>query len=258
MLRAREPRDGDTVEIAPQPKRALRATRPNHAWHLDLTTIPTRPGFWVPWVPFAIPQRWPFAWWVAFVLDHASRAVVGFAVYKTRPDSREMCVLLGRAIRAVGERPRHVITDKGREFFCARFKRWCRRRGIGVRFGAVGTHGSVVVIERFIRSVKQECLRRILVPLRMDEMRREISLYCGWYNEWRPHETLGGRTPLEVYCRLPPANEEPRWEPRARWPLGGRCGKARVRGKRGARLELRLSYVDRRRHLPVVAIRRAG
>jgi hypothetical protein len=53
-------------------------------------TIPTRPGFWVPWVPFAILQRWPFAWWVAFVLDHASRAVVGFAVYKTRPDSADM------------------------------------------------------------------------------------------------------------------------------------------------------------------------
>jgi transposase InsO family protein len=215
---------------------------------------------WVRWVPFAIPQRWPFAWWVAFVLDYASRAVVDFAVYKTRPDSADMCVLVGGATKAVGEKPRYVITDKGREFFCARFKRWCRRRGIGLRFGAVGKHGSVVVIERFIRSVKQECVRGILVPLRLDEMRRELALYCGWYNEHRPHEALGGSTPLEVYARLPPANEEPRWEPRERWPRGARWGRARaaIRGNRGVRLELRLSYVDGRRHLPVVAIKRAG
>jgi hypothetical protein len=125
----------------------------------------------------------------------------------------------------VGEKPRYVITDKGREFFCARFKRWCRRRGIGLRFGAVGRHGSVVLIERFIRSVKQECVRRLLVPLRIDEMRRELELYCGWSNEWRPHEALGGRTPLEVCSRLPPANEKPRWEPRARWPRGARGGR---------------------------------
>jgi transposase InsO family protein len=89
----------------------------------------------------------------AFVPDHASRAVVGFAAYKTRPESKAMCALLGRAIRSAGAKPSHVITDKGREFFCARFKRWCRRRGIRLRFGAVGKHGSVVVIERFIRSV---------------------------------------------------------------------------------------------------------
>jgi hypothetical protein len=94
----------------------------------------------------------------------------------------------------------------------------------------------------------------------LDEVRGELKLYCGWYNEHRPHQALGGRKPLEVYAHLPPANEEPRWEPRERWPRGAWCAgpRARVRGKRGVRLELRVGCVENRRHLPVFAIKRAG
>ena len=28
-----------------------------HTWHIDLTTVPTRAGFWTPWFPFVLPQR---------------------------------------------------------------------------------------------------------------------------------------------------------------------------------------------------------
>jgi len=57
-------------------------------------------------------------------------------------------------------------------------------------------------MERFIKSMKTEHLRRIMVPLNLDEMRQELGLYATWYNEHRPHETLGARTPLEVYQGL--------------------------------------------------------
>jgi len=40
----------------------VNAKRPNHIWHIDLTTIPTSVGFWAPWLPFALPQCWPFCW----------------------------------------------------------------------------------------------------------------------------------------------------------------------------------------------------
>lgn len=51
----------------------VRGKSPNDIWHVDLTTMPTAAGFWVPWIPFAKHQRWPFAWWVAVAVDHASR-----------------------------------------------------------------------------------------------------------------------------------------------------------------------------------------
>ncbi|MFC1492203.1 helix-turn-helix domain-containing protein, partial [Nitrospinota bacterium] len=36
------------------------ANRPNHVWHVDLTIVPTSAGFWVSWLPFSLPRRWPF------------------------------------------------------------------------------------------------------------------------------------------------------------------------------------------------------
>lgn len=42
----------------------------NHVWHVDLTAVPLVGGFWASWLPFALPQCWPFCWWIALVLDH--------------------------------------------------------------------------------------------------------------------------------------------------------------------------------------------
>jgi transposase-like protein len=67
----------------PQPApRVVSARKPNHLWHVDLTTVPTALGFWVSWLPFALPQVWPFCWWLAVAIDHYSRRVMGFAVYR--------------------------------------------------------------------------------------------------------------------------------------------------------------------------------
>jgi len=52
--------------------RVVTAKRPNHVWHIDLTAVPTSMGFWAPWLPFSLPQCWPFCWWVAVVIDHYS------------------------------------------------------------------------------------------------------------------------------------------------------------------------------------------
>ena len=50
--------------------RVLTARYPNHVWHVDLTTVPTALGFWIPWTPFTKAQVWPFCWWVALAVDH--------------------------------------------------------------------------------------------------------------------------------------------------------------------------------------------
>ena len=197
---------------------------------------------------------------MAIVLDHASRLTVGFAVFKRRPTSFQVYAFLDAATSRSGSKPKYIIADKGKEFFCAPFKDWCRRKGVRPRFGAVGKLGSIAIIERFIRSMKSECSRRTLVPFGLDAMRHEIACFTTWYNEYRPHTALGGRTPLEVYLDLPPANEAPRFEPRPRWPRKSRCASpaARVRGRRGVRFTLMLSHFENRTHLPVVELRRVA
>lgn len=242
-------------------RRVVTASYPNHAWHVDLTLVPTVAGFAVPWLPFALSQRWPFCWWVAAIVDHFSRRVMGLAVFDRQPTSLQVRQFLARAIRQAGQTPKYIICDKGGQFWCEGFKTWCKRRGIKPRFGAVGRHGSIAVVERFIRSLKSECTRRLLlVPLRKQAFHKELDFFAEWYNEHRPHQWLDGRTPDEVYFDLPPANRAPRWEPRPRWPRGSPCAKPQVlvKGQPGTGVELVVTFQDGRKHLPIVTLKRVA
>jgi hypothetical protein len=185
-------------------------------------------GFWCSWLPWALPQRWPSCWWIAVAVDHCSRRVMGFALFEQQPTSAAVRASLGRTLRKARSCPRHLITDHGRQFTDDSFRRRCRRRGIRQRFGAVEKFGSLSVVE--------------------------------WYNGHRPHRTLKARTPDEVYFDLPPDCRAARLEPRRRWPRGCPCAGAQapVRGRCGQRLDLNVTYLVGRRHLPIVELKRAA
>ena len=89
---------------------------------------------------------------------------------------------------------------------------------------------------------------------------QEVSLVIAWYNEHRPHDTLGGKTPNEVYFSRPAANEQPRLEPRERWPRGSPCARPLVdiQGEPGDAIVVRIDCLEGRRHLPIVRARRAA
>lgn len=248
-------------ESEPQPERVVTARHPDHVWHVDLTVIPTiLGGFWSMLWPGTLPQMFPFCYWMAVAEDHLSRRAMGFRLFKRRPTSAQVRAFLPRAFRDAGVVPTHLICDKGKQFDCHGFRSWCRRRGVKWRYGAAGKHGSIAVIERLIRTIRDECNRRITVPLRIASTRAELSSWLHWYNGYRPHMTLRGRTPDEVYRDLEPANEQPRYEPRRRYPLDAWCAspQTKVKGRRGVKLRLDVSYSEGRRHLPVVGIRPAA
>ena len=133
--------------------------RPTHP------TVPIVSGFWVPWTPLSLPQRWPFCWWVAVVVDHFSRRVMGSTTFARRPTSKAVQLFLDHTLRASKAQPKHLICDKGKQFWCKSFKCWCRRREIKPRYGAVHQHGSIAVVERFINTLKQYLRLLILVPI---------------------------------------------------------------------------------------------
>jgi putative transposase len=253
------PRKGP-IEASVTVPRTVTARGPNHVWHLDLTTVPTSLGFWTSWLPFALPQRWPFCWWLAVAVDHYSRRIVGFRPFPQQPRSDAVRAFAQRAIREANVAPGHLVTDQGEQFRCRGFQRWCRRRRIVQRFGAIGKHGSIAVIERFIRTLKEECTRRLLVPYDRAALRQEISMYISWYNAHRPHTLLAARTPNEVYYGRSPACTTPRFEPRRCWPRGSPCAAPQAvgRGRRGAPLTLDVSCVSGRKHLPIVTLARAA
>jgi putative transposase len=245
----------------PATLRAVSAKSPNHVWHLDLTTVPTIGGFWIPWWPFAIPQRWPFCWWVAVVVDHFSRRAVGSAHFKKEPTARDMTTFLRRVCRRIQRWPAHLINDHGAQFTADEFKVWCVRQDIQQRFGAVGKFGSLAVIERFIKSLKNECTRLLpIVPLARAAFGRELDHFAAWYNAERPHSRFGARTPDEIYFKSFPACRRPRYEPRELWPRRSPCAvpSALVRGRPGAVLELSVEHRGGRKHLPIVSLRRVA
>ena len=237
------------------------ARHSNHLCHIDLTLVPTAAGFWTSWLPFAVPQCWPFCWWVAVVLDHYSRRVLGLTVFKTQPTSEAIRQFLGRVVCAVGAAPRYLVTDSGTQFACGTFAPWCRRRGIRHRKGAVGRTGSIAVVERFIRTMKDGCTRVLpVMPLRHRCILGELHLFAAWYNEHRPHATLKSATPDEVYFGRRLACRAPRWEPRAACPRASACAEplAIVKGRPGVALQVDIRFAARRRHLPVVTLTRAA
>ena len=236
------------------PARVVTAKRPHHVWHVDVTTVPiglAGSGFWVAWWPFAFVMRWLLSWHLALVLDHYSRALVAFRVLRHEPTAGEICALLDQARARAGTAPKYIISDQGVQFG-ADYRAWCTEHGVRPRFGAVGQHGSIALIERFILSLKSEFLRRIPVPASYGAMVAAVSAYELWYNAHRPHAALAGRTPREMLDGAVAPAERERIEPRAGWPLGR--GVRRARG----RLELVVGNIAGHRELPVVALREAA
>ena len=108
------------------------------------------------------------------------------------------------------------------------------------------------MIERFIKSLQEEWLRCLIIPLRLDAMRADLSVYMSWFNEHRPHQALEGKTPMEVYHHLASVNAAPRFEPRTKWPMRGRRGATTVR------TALVVTYHKGRRQLPIFELRQAA
>ena len=240
--------------------RVVTAKYPNHVWHVDLTAVPTSVGFWAPWLPFALPQCWPFCWWVAAVIEQHSRRVIGMETFRKNPTAVSVSRFLECAIHSASATPKYIVCDKGQQFWCSVFKDWCDGQGITPRFGAVGQHGSIALIERFILSRKNECTRISLVPLRREAFHRELRFFEVWFNQHRPHSALDGKTPYEMYHEISPACERPRYEPRARWPRSAPCASphAPVASHCGAPIRLDVRYHWGRKHLPIVELRRAA
>jgi hypothetical protein len=63
-------------------------------------------------------------------------------------------------------------------------------------------------------------------------------------------EPLGGR----------PDNRAPRFELRARWPRGSPCARPQtlIKGAPGVRLELAVTFEARRKHLPIISLKRVA
>jgi hypothetical protein len=80
--------------------------------------VPTGLGFWCSWLPFALPQRWPFCFWLTAAVDHFSRRAMGAVAMKDQPTSDAVRGFLGRTIAKAKKKPKYIVCDRGPQFDC--------------------------------------------------------------------------------------------------------------------------------------------
>ena len=96
-------------------------------------------------------------------------------------------------------KPKHLMSDQGSVFTSAAFKEFLDSNKIKLRYGAVGEHGSIVVTERIIETLKYERLKKIPIIRRYQHLTQLCSESSEWYNSWLPHEFLGSAPPGSVF-----------------------------------------------------------
>lgn len=88
-----------------------------------------------------------------------------------------------------------IQTDHGAEF-SKWFTKVIAHDGINHRHTRVRTPTDNGHVERFIRSLQEECLHRI--PRTMNIWKKEIPQWIYYYNTERPHMGINMKTPMEV------------------------------------------------------------
>ena len=162
----------------------VRGDHPNHLWLQDITEIPTL-------FPF-------FPLHLMVVLDACSRLPLAATLRLTRPSAAVAVALPDRAIRAHG-RPRHLVVDQGTQFTADEYRGFVKAEKIQIRYGAVGKVHSLGLIDRFFRTLKDSLHLRSIRPWQMQATRRRVHLALIHYAYVRPHASLEGFTPIEIY-----------------------------------------------------------
>jgi transposase InsO family protein len=145
---------------------------------------------------------------VAVVFDVFSRMPLAADVYTQEPTANDIDALLRLAITRHGP-PRHFVSDQGPQFRSRCLRRTFRHFGVRHRCGAIGRVGSIAIIERFWRTLKESWGGVLLAPLLPTDLRRTLDLALVHYAYLRPHDALGGARPAEAYFRIRPPTSGP-------------------------------------------------
>ena len=166
--------------VYPYLLRELEVTHPDHVWATDITYIPLAYGW---------------AYLVA-ILDWYSRAVLTWRL--SNEMSTGFCIeALEEALARYGP-PEIFNTDQGAQFTAEDFTAVLKRNEVRISMDGKGRALDNVFVERLWRSLKYE---DVYVKAYQDlrEARPGIGRWFEFYDHRRPHQALGGATPMEVY-----------------------------------------------------------
>ena len=103
-------------------------------------------------------------------------------------------------------RPEVFNTDQGSQFTSREFTQVLEDSGVRISMDGRGRYQDNIFVERLWRTVKYEEVY-LKAYGNATEARWELGEYFRFYNNRRPHQALGYRTPTEVFYGEPVAKE---------------------------------------------------
>jgi putative transposase len=169
------------------------APESNHRWAMDATHIPCGKNGWAHLIA---------------IIDCHDRQIIGWELAlrgraKEAERAIEMaCIQRFGTLRPKGSTP-VLRSDNGLIFNARRFRDACRDYRISQEFITPYTPEQNGMIERWFRSLKEECVWLHNFTC-FEQAKAEVNRWIQFYNQLRPHQALGYQSPAELLNQKAP------------------------------------------------------
>lgn len=170
-------------KVYPYLLRGLTIDRPDQVWCSDITYVPLQRGYL----------------YLVAVMDWFSRHVLAWRLSNTLEST--FCLEALEESLARG-RPEIFNTDQGSQFTSEAFTSRLIADRIAISMDGKGRATDNVFIERLWRSVKYEDIY-LKDYVNGADVNEGLTQWFDLYTHRRPHQSMGRRTPFEVYHQLP-------------------------------------------------------
>jgi putative transposase len=165
------------------------ASRPNERWATDMARV---------WC--GEKDRWCA---LTLVMDCYSRELLGWRLSpsgnaKAAEAALEEALIHRYGVLGKAKDALTIRSDNGLVFTSKRFTKTVYQYGLKQEFIRPHTPQQNGMVERLIRTVKEQCLWLHNFNS-LDEARQALKKWFRYYNEQRPHQALGMKTPREIY-----------------------------------------------------------
>jgi len=167
-------------KVHPYLLRGVPVTRPNQVWSTDITYIRLAHGFA----------------YLVVILDWYSRKVLAWRISNTMESV--FCVDCLEEALCGYENPEIFNSDQGSQFTSYAFTDVLNRVGVRISMDGRGRAFDNIFVERLWRNVKHEDVY-LHGYASMNELLLGLTQYFVFYNNERPHQALGYKTPSVVY-----------------------------------------------------------
>lgn len=165
------------------------ASRPNERWATDTARV------WCDYI-----HRWCA---LTLVIDCHTREALGWRLSpsgnaKSAEAALEEALITRYGALGRAQDPITLRSDNGLVFTSRHYTRTVYQYGLKQEFIQPHTPQQNGMVERLIRTVKEQCLWLHHFKS-LDEARQTLRAWFKYYNEQRPHQALGMKTPNMVY-----------------------------------------------------------